>query len=90
MKPGCQTSKGGGARDVETTLDRLRTGARGQVTTYHQGFDPQRYLEMGLTPGTEVEVVRFAPLGDPMEIRVRGYALSIRKRDASRIGVFEV
>jgi Fe2+ transport system protein FeoA len=45
---------------------------------------------MGLTPGTEVEVVRFAPLGDPMEIRVRGYALSIRKDDASCIGVLEV
>ena len=52
--------------EVETTLDRLRCGARGQVTTYHQGFDPQRYLEMGLTPGTEVEVVRYAPLGDPL------------------------
>ena len=39
----------------------------------------QRLLEMGLTPGTDVAVVRLAPLGDPMEVLVRGYNLSIRK-----------
>jgi Fe2+ transport system protein FeoA len=72
---------------METTLDRLAAGGRGQVRSYLPDFDAQRYLEMGLTPGTEIEVVRFAPLGDPMEIRVRGYALSIRKADAARIAV---
>lgn len=43
----------------------------------------QRLLEMGLTEGEVVEVVRFAPLGDPMEIRVRGYNLSLRKTEAA-------
>lgn len=45
----------------------------------------QRLLEMGLTPGTGVTVVRFAPLGDPMEILVRGYNLSIRRADAAHL-----
>lgn len=47
----------------------------------------QRILEMGLTVGTEFEVVRFAPLGDPMDLRVRGYHLSLRKREANGIQV---
>ena len=42
---------------------------------------------MGLTVGVEFEVVRFAPLGDPMELKVRGYHLSLRKRDAACIRV---
>lgn len=45
----------------------------------------QRLLEMGLTKGTEVEVVRFAPLGDPMEVRLWGYLLSLRKADAKHV-----
>jgi len=45
----------------------------------------QRLLEMGLTPGTEVAVVRLAPLGDPMEVTVRGYNLSIRRDDAHHL-----
>lgn len=45
----------------------------------------QRLLEMGLTDGEEVEVIRFAPLGDPMEIRVRGYNLSLRRSEAAAI-----
>ena len=65
------------------TLGALAIGGRGRVT----GFDlppehRQRLLEMGLTVGAEFEVVRFAPLGDPMEIKVRGYHLSLRKNEA--------
>lgn len=45
----------------------------------------QRLLEMGLTPGTDVTVVRLAPLGDPMEVLVRGYNLSIRRADAASL-----
>lgn len=45
----------------------------------------QRLLEMGLTDGEEVEVVRFAPLGDPMEIRIRGYNLSLRRKEAAAV-----
>lgn len=46
-----------------------------------------RLLEMGLLPGTPVELVRFAPLGDPVEIRLRNYHLSLRKSEADRIFV---
>lgn len=45
----------------------------------------QRLLTMGLTDGERVEVIRLAPLGDPMEIRVRGYNLSLRRREAAAI-----
>ena len=47
----------------------------------------QRLLEMGLTVGTECTVVRYAPLGDPLEIRVRGYHLSLRQAEAAGIQV---
>jgi ferrous iron transport protein A len=44
-----------------------------------------RLMEMGLLVGTKVELVRFAPLGDPVEIKVRGYNLTLRKHEAERI-----
>jgi len=44
-----------------------------------------RLMEMGLLVGTAVELVRFAPLGDPVEIKVRGYHLTLRKHEAERI-----
>lgn len=46
-----------------------------------------RLLEMGLTPGVHVEIVKRAPLGDPIEIRARGFHLSIRRREAARVQV---
>ena len=46
-----------------------------------------RLLEMGLTPGSEVAVVATAPLGDPLELEVRGYRLSIRRREAALVSV---
>jgi ferrous iron transport protein A len=46
-----------------------------------------RLLEMGLLVGTPIELVRFAPLGDPLEIKVRGYHLSLRKHEAEQIWV---
>jgi ferrous iron transport protein A len=68
------------------SLDQLQTGQRAcieQIT----GTDGivQRLLEMGLLEGEEVTVLGFAPLGDPMEIRVRDYRLSLRKQEAARI-----
>jgi ferrous iron transport protein A len=53
------------------------------------GADPVslRLLEMGLTPGVQVAVVATAPLGDPLEIEVRGYRLSIRRREAALVAV---
>jgi Fe2+ transport system protein FeoA len=47
----------------------------------------QRLLEMGLTPGAVVGVVREAPLGDPLEVRVKGYRLSVRRDDARLVRV---
>ena len=46
-----------------------------------------RLMEMGLLPGTAVELVRFAPLGDPVEIKVRGYHLTLRRHEAEQIWV---
>ncbi|HTJ83892.1 MAG TPA: FeoA family protein [Polyangiaceae bacterium] len=68
------------------TLNDLAVGGRGRVR--HVGCaraSALRLLEMGLVPGTEVELVRRAPLGDPLELRVRGYSLSIRGSEARDI-----
>lgn len=48
-----------------------------------------RLMAMGVTPGTSVKVEKIAPLGDPIEIKVRGYLLSLRKKEASQILVME-
>ncbi|MBS3987026.1 MAG: ferrous iron transport protein A [Erysipelothrix sp.] len=48
-----------------------------------------RLMSMGVTPGTSVKVEKIAPLGDPIEIKVRGYLLSLRKKEASQILVME-
>jgi Fe2+ transport system protein FeoA len=73
------------------SLDRLQVGQRARVTAV-QGDDAivQRLLEMGLLEGEEIEVVGFAPLGDPIEIRLRDYRLSLRRSEAARIGVVRI
>jgi ferrous iron transport protein A len=70
------------------SLDQLRTGQRGCIESI-QGSDAivLRLLEMGLLEGEEIEVIGFALLGDPMEIRLRDYRLSLRRSEAARIGV---
>jgi ferrous iron transport protein A len=70
------------------SLDQLRVGQRGRVEAV-EGDDAlvQRLLEMGLLEGEEVEVLGFAPLGDPVEIRLRDYRLSLRRREAARVRV---
>ncbi len=67
------------------TLGDLGIGEHGRVVGFAPGSRAyrNRLLAMGLTPGTEFAVVRYAPLGDPVEIRVRGFALSLRKSEAS-------
>jgi ferrous iron transport protein A len=71
-----------------TTLDQLHAGQRARIQSL-QGTDSlvQRLFEMGLLEGEEVEVVGFAPLGDPMEIRLQDYRLSLRRTEAARVGV---
>jgi ferrous iron transport protein A len=70
------------------SLDQLKTGQRACIRGL-QGNDSliQRLLEMGLLEGEEVEVVGFAPFGDPMEIRLRDYRLSLRRAEAARVTV---
>lgn len=68
------------------SLDRLPTGMSGCVREVNGvGVLRRRLLEMGVLPGTELRVERIAPLGDPIEIRLRGYALSLRRAEASHI-----
>ena len=71
-----------------TTLAEMRVGTRARVRGVTGSDDISvRLLEMGLTPGTELQVIGTAPLGDPLELDVRGYRLSVRKSEASRVEV---
>ena len=75
------------------TLDKLRSGQRGRVLSL-QGDAAlvQRLMELGVLEGEEVEVVGFAPLGDPIEIRLGQTRLSLRRQEAAGIEIhpFEV
>ena len=67
-------------------LSSLAAGGKGAVAEIKVPADQRaRLLEMGLLVGTPVELVRFAPLGDPVEIKVRGYHLTLRKHEAEQI-----
>jgi ferrous iron transport protein A len=71
-----------------TTLNEISIGKRGRVTSV-SGVDEVsvRLMEMGLTPGVEFAVVGSAPLGDPLEIELRGYRLSVRRSEAALVEV---
>ena len=71
-----------------SSLDKLLGGQRGLITRI-DGEDGlvQRLMEMGLLEGEEVEVVGFAPMGDPMEVRLGDYRLSLRRVEAARVHV---
>jgi ferrous iron transport protein A len=70
------------------TLDELKEGQLARIDSL-LGDDAilQRMMEMGLLEDEEIEVLGFAPLGDPMEIRLRDYRLSLRRNEAARIRV---
>lgn len=71
-----------------STLRNLRRGQRGKVVRIDSaGEANKRIVEMGVTPGTVVEVERVAPLGDPIDIRVKGYHLTLRKAEAAGIEI---
>jgi Fe2+ transport system protein FeoA len=71
-----------------STLDAAPRGAAVRVVSVEGAPSvSQRLLEMGLTQGAVVSVVRTAPLGDPLEVRVRGYLLSVRRGDARLVRV---
>ena len=70
------------------TLKDVKVGETAVVVRLHgEGAVKRRIMDMGLTRGTEVHVRKVAPLGDPMELTVRGYELSLRKADAEMIEV---
>mgnify|MGYP003884752665 CR=1 FL=1 len=67
-------------------MSTLPLRGRGRVVEIRlPAADKPRLMEMGLLVGTQVELVRFAPLGDPVEIKVRGYHLTLRKHEADLI-----
>ena len=70
------------------TLREVSVGSTAKIKKLHgEGAIKRRIMDMGLTKGTEVFVRKVAPLGDPLEIKVRGYELSLRKADAELIEV---
>jgi ferrous iron transport protein A len=70
------------------TLRDVRSGETVSVARLHgEGSTKRRIMDMGITKGAEVFVRKVAPLGDPVEVKVRGYELSIRKEDAELIEV---
>jgi Fe2+ transport system protein FeoA len=73
------------------TLDQLKTGSKGVIKSVGgEGALRRRLLDMGLTPNTTVMVRKVAPLGDPIELNLRSYELTIRQDDAKKIEVREV
>ena len=73
------------------TLEQLPIGKQAVILTVGgRGALRSRLLDMGLTPGTIISVRKVAPLGDPLELTLRGYELTLRKQDAARIEVREV
>ena len=73
------------------TLRDVKVGDRATVVKFHgEGAVKRRIMDMGITKNTEVFVRKVAPLGDPIEVTVRNYELSLRKADAEMIEVGEV
>ena len=72
------------------TLKEVKVGEDAVVKKLHgEGATKRRIMDMGITKGTAVHIRKVAPLGDPIELTVRGYELSIRKADAEMIEVEE-
>ena len=70
------------------TLDKVAVGGTVKIARLNgDGPVKRRIMDMGLTKGTEVKVCKIAPLGDPIQLTIRGYELSIRKDDAAAIEV---
>ena len=70
------------------TLKDVKIGKSARVVKLHgEGAVKRRIMDMGMTKGVEVKVRKVAPLGDPIEVTLRGYELSLRKEDAQMIEV---
>lgn len=77
---------------METSLASIKVGQKGKVLGFAKGSEAyrQKLLAMGLLKGVEFEVTRVAPAGDPVEIRLRGFNLSLRKEEAKALRVEEI
>ena len=74
-----------------TKLNQLKIGESAVIT--HVGGEEnlrQHFLDMGVIPGAEVTLVKLAPMGDPMELQIHGYELTLRLADAAKIGVSQI
>lgn len=70
------------------TLKDVRVGDTVKVVKVHgEGAIRRRIMDMGITKGVEIYVRKFAPLGDPIELKLRNYELSLRKEDAAKVEV---
>ena len=72
------------------TLDKIQIGASVRIIEVGgRGSLRQHFLDMGMIPGSVVRLVQYAPLGDPMELQINGYSLTLRKSEAAMIKVEE-
>ena len=85
------SSKKGESQKVKTTLKDMKPGEKGRVEKL-SGNDAvkRRIADMGVTRGSLIEVVRVAPLGDPIDVKIKGYHLSLRKEEAADISVARI
>jgi len=75
-------------KENKVLLSQIPVGGKCVILGFSaENDDCDRIEEMGLTPGEHVEIIRYAPLGDPVEIKIRGYCLSLRRQEADRINV---
>lgn len=71
---------------MEKTLDTFKIGEKGVIIKVNgEGVTRRRLFDMGVTPGTNVKLVKKAPLGDPIEITIRNYELTLRKNEAKQV-----
>ena len=73
----------------DSTLDMLQPGEHGTIKQLRSSLPQvrQRLLELGMTNGTPVELIRVAPMGDPIEVKIKGYRLSLRRLEAEAVVV---
>ncbi len=77
-----------GVNAISSSLANLPIGAPARVVSVNgTGAVARRLMEMGVVPGAQVRVIKAAPLGDPIEVRVRGYHLALRRNEAQTITV---
>ena len=88
---GLPGQKTGAGKGQTTTLRSAKQGETFLITEVGgEGALRQHFLDMGVIPGTRVTVMQFAPMGDPMEIQIHGYELTLRVADAEKIQVREI